>query len=227
MDNNFSIKSREHFKRRIASKRVQIKWLFFHQMAGFGDNVLDANEVEQIEDVEEWHVIGGFERYSVSNLGNVRNDVTQRILRPSISANGYYTVSLWNNGRGTTKSVDRLEATAFLGDSEGREINHKDINKLNNHISNLEYCTHSENQQNKLSYCGRRSEYVATLTADAVPYTRHNGFALQSGYWRDGHNYYRKVANGFRKVAAVPDHRKIHIQLTFEDGRKCNIRFDA
>jgi hypothetical protein len=195
-------------------------------MADFGDNVLDAIEVEQIEDAEEWHVIGGFDQYSVSNLGNIRNDRTQHILRPALRS-GYLAVCLCNNGHQSTRNIHKLVATAFLGDSEGREVNHKDINKLNNHISNLEYCTSSENQQNKLSYRGRRSEYVAMLSADAVPYTRHNGFALKPGYWRDDNNYYRRVANGFRKVAAVPNGRKIRVDITFEDGRTCHISLDA
>jgi hypothetical protein len=183
----------------------------------------DEDQVEQIEDLEEWRRVGGFDNYSVSNLGNVRNDVTGRILRPGTCHGGYLKVNLCQNGRQSTKYVHKLVATAFIGDSNGLECNHKDINKLNNHASNLEYCSHSENNQNRSSYRGRRSEYVQSLSADAVPYTHHNGFALKSGYWRDGNDFYRKVSNGYRKIASVPQGQKIHICLTFENGRTCNI----
>jgi hypothetical protein len=182
----------------------------------------------QIEDLEEeWRIIGGFDNYSVSNLGRVRNDTTQRILRPIVGSHGYYIVSLYDEGRASTKYVHKLVATAFLGDSEGLDTNHRDINKLNNNLSNLEYCSSSENQQNRSSYRGRISEYVNELSPNAIPYTHHNGFELKSGFWRDGNEFYRKVSNGYRRVAAVSNHRKIHIQLTFEDGRTCNIYLDA
>jgi hypothetical protein len=186
-----------------------------------------APAVEQIEVVEEWRVIAGYDNYSVSNLGRVRNDTTQRILRPSVGSSRYYQVVLCNQGAKSTKYVHKLVATAFLGDSEGRECNHRDINRLNNNLSNLEYCSRSENQQNRSSYRGRVSEYVNELSPDAEPYTHHNGFTLKSGYWRDGNDYYRKVSNGYRKIAAVPRGRKIHIQMKFEDDRVCHIYLDA
>jgi hypothetical protein len=184
------------------------------------------NVVDQIEDDEEWRVIAGFPNYSVSNLGRVRNDTTQRILRPGIGTNGYYQVCLYNQGRSATKPIHKLVATAFLGDSEGREVNHKDINKLNCHLSNLEYCSHSENNQNRLSYRGRVSEYVDELSDNAIPYIEHNGFTLKSGYWRDGDEFYRKVSNGYRKIAVSPHGRKICVKLTFDDGRTCGIYLD-
>jgi hypothetical protein len=185
------------------------------------------NAVEQIEDVEEWRVIAGYDNYSVSNLGRVRNDTSHRILRPQVGTNGYYQLNLRREGRTSHKSIHKLVATAFLGDSEGRDVNHKDRNRLNNNLSNLEYCSRSENLQNRSSYNGRVSEYVNSLSPNAEPYTHHNGFALKSGYWRDGDDYYRKVSNGYRKVATSPHGRKIMIQLTFEDGRNCAILLDA
>jgi hypothetical protein len=185
------------------------------------------NVVEQIEDVEEFRVFGGFPNYSVSNLGRVRNDRTQRILRPKIDRWGYYQVCLQNGGKQSTKRIHKLEMTAFVGDSEGRQVNHKDRNSLNNHLSNLEYCSSSENQQNRSSYNGKVVEYVETLSPDAIPYPEHNGFALKSGYWRDGDEYYREVSNGYRKITKTPHRRKFHISLTFEDGRGCSIYVDA
>jgi hypothetical protein len=189
--------------------------------------LLKPSMLDQIEDVEEFRVIGGFPNYSVSNLGSVRNDTTQRILRPCVSKDGYYQVCLYSEGVKLVKVVHKLIATAFLGDSGLWEVNHKDRNKLNNHLSNLEYCSRSENQQNRSSYCGRISEYVEALSPNAIPYTEHNGFTLKDGYWRDGNDFYRKVSNGYRKITKTPHSRKFQIFLRFEDGRSCNIYVDA
>ncbi len=55
----------------------------------------------------------------------------------------YYTLVLWN-GKGKTHTVHRLVMLAFIGPSD-LHVNHKDMNIKNNHISNLEYVTLSEN----------------------------------------------------------------------------------
>lgn len=57
------------------------------------------------------------------------------------SANGYLQVSLHINGVGKPFMVHRLMASNFLGKVEGKVINHKDGNKKNNNINNLEICT--------------------------------------------------------------------------------------
>ena len=65
-------------------------------------------------------------------------------LDPHARCGGYYRVNI--NGR--TRDVHRLVAEAFLGQPKpGFEVNHKDGNKLNNHVSNLEWVTHLENVQ--------------------------------------------------------------------------------
>ena len=65
-------------------------------------------------------------------------------LDPHARCGGYYRVNI--NGRG--RDVHRLVAEAFLGQPKpGFEVNHKDGNKLNNHVSNLEWVTHLENVQ--------------------------------------------------------------------------------
>lgn len=59
---------------------------------------------------------------------------------------GYRRVTLWENGEKFNVSVHRLVATAFLDNPNGyEEINHKDENKLNNNVNNLEWCTHLYN----------------------------------------------------------------------------------
>ena len=106
---------------------------------------------------EIWKPIEGFEgRYEVSNLGFVRGLVsanngrrlfnkTPHILKPGISR-GYCRVILIDDlGKRFSRSVHRLVAAAFLGDCTDFEINHKDGNKKNNNVNNLEICDQSWN----------------------------------------------------------------------------------
>jgi len=103
--------------------------------------------------MEEFKTIEGFENYEISNLGNVRNKKTNRILKPGIDSHEYYNVNLCENGKKTTKHLHRLIAFAFIENTENKPfIDHIDNNKLNNNIENLRWATNQENQRNsKLS----------------------------------------------------------------------------
>lgn len=68
-----------------------------------------------------------------------------RELTPRPDNWGYLQVGLWVDGKYKTVKVHRLVAKSFLGAKPGMQVNHKDGNKLNNHINNLEYVTPSEN----------------------------------------------------------------------------------
>lgn len=114
---------------------------------------------------EIWKPVLGFEKfYEVSNLGRVkslyrhikRSDGTdlrlnERILKPGLSGypgSQYYMVVLTAKGKKRTAKVHRLMCESFYGiDSTKKYVNHIDGNKQNNLISNLEWCTSSENQK--------------------------------------------------------------------------------
>lgn len=102
---------------------------------------------------EEWKVVKDFPFYKISNYGRLMNKYG-RILKPRLQNSGYYFYSLYD-GRGrefqTQITVHKLVMTSFVGDNKGYDINHIDGNKLNNHISNLEYITHSENAKHAYS----------------------------------------------------------------------------
>jgi hypothetical protein len=190
-------------------------------MANFGDNVLDANEVE-FEEPVEWVQLTAHPNYDiqVQYPFQIRKRSNGRIMALSPMLIGYISCKI--DGRKSYHHI--LIAEQFLVRPAGStEIDHINHIRSDNRLDNLRWVSHSENQQNRSSYRGRRSEYIATLSADAIPYTHHNGFALKTGFWRDGNAFYRKVANGFRKIAAGPRHQKIHISLRFEDGRTCHI----
>lgn len=85
--------------------------------------------------------------YDVSNYGNVKSYHGKgKILKPSKSKNGYLMVILSEYGASKGMSVHRLVALSFIGECPiGCAVNHKDGNKQNNLLTNLEYVTYSEN----------------------------------------------------------------------------------
>jgi hypothetical protein len=92
-------------------------------------------------------IIDGFPNYSVDENGVVRNVKSGKVIAQQIYA-GYKCVSLWCNKRQKWHKVHRLVATAFVPNPQNLPcINHKDENKLNNHVSNLEWCDYSYNNQ--------------------------------------------------------------------------------
>lgn len=99
----------------------------------------------------EWKPIKGYEKeYSVNRHGEVMRNETKKILRPSVAKNGYLVVSLWKNNKGKTHYIHRLIAEHFIPPYHGETVNHKDGNKTNNELSNLEWSTYSGN--NKHAY---------------------------------------------------------------------------
>ncbi len=104
---------------------------------------------------KEWQKIKGFQDYEISNYGEIKsfNDYHKkepRLLNPSNIDYGYTLVSLTNNhGKRKTCLVHRLVAIAFIKNNNEYKIqvNHKDGNKHNNVVTNLEWCTARENSQ--------------------------------------------------------------------------------
>lgn len=95
---------------------------------------------------ERWVEVLNFPRYEVSNEGRVVNRLTDLILNPSVTRKGYLTVNLSSNTERRAVKIHRLVYGSFNSiDLTGLEINHKDLDKTNNDLSNLELVTSSEN----------------------------------------------------------------------------------
>lgn len=95
---------------------------------------------------ELWKDVKGYEGiYQVSNMGNVKNVLKDRVLKPAIKR-GYYQIGLRNKGTRKFYQLHRLVAQAFIPNNNNLpQVNHIDENKLNNHVANLEWCTASYN----------------------------------------------------------------------------------
>jgi HNH endonuclease/NUMOD4 motif len=85
--------------------------------------------------------------YEVSNLGRVRRCIDNFIYKPRLMSSGYHYIGLRKTPGGKTKNVSlhRLILSSFTGLQEGKDVNHKDGNKHNNELINLEWLTRSEN----------------------------------------------------------------------------------
>lgn len=96
--------------------------------------------------------IPGYEgKYQVSNLGRVKSldynkTGKERILKLRQNNSGYLYVILCKNGKLKNYLVHRLVATTFIENPDNLPcVNHKDLNRHNNKVSNLEFCTYYYN----------------------------------------------------------------------------------
>jgi hypothetical protein len=102
---------------------------------------------------EEFKIIKDFENYEISNLGNIRNIKTNKILKNSINSNGYKITSMFKNNKFKKHYIHRLIALTFIPNPDKKKcVDHINNNRLDNDINNLRWVTLSENSHNaKLS----------------------------------------------------------------------------
>lgn len=139
---------------------------------------------------EEWRPVKGYEDlYEVSNLGNLKSlqrstyvnrdggfykRLPERRLKPSLHHSGYLVTILTKGGKRKNHFVHRLVLEAFVKNDNPKKktiTNHKDENKTNNNVDNLEWCDHQYNN----TY-GNRIEKSAKKTRKEVV-----GVCLESG----------------------------------------------
>lgn len=134
-----------------------------------------------------WVEIKDFEGYFINEkteiLTKKRNGIEKK-LKQGLSGCGYLNVVLMKDGKRIAKKTHRLMAETFLEKPSGKDhVNHKDGNKKNNFIENLEWCNRSENVRHaikiglikkKTLYAGKLDD-CQILTLLTVPKTTKNG----------------------------------------------------
>ena len=105
------------------------------------------------KDVPDWE-----DYYEVSDSGKVRNKITGHIIKEKSNRGGYVRVTLYKKPLRKRYLLHRLVMLVFCGES-GLEVNHKDSNKLNNSLNNLEYVTRKENELHCRKFGSKNSLY--------------------------------------------------------------------
>ena len=122
--------------------------------------------------MEEWRPIELFERYEVSNLGNVRRG--GRVLKPGNDTDGYRQVNLYKDSKRHCCKVYRLVMNAFNPNIDGKpQVDHINRIREDDRLENLRWATARENVHNRtgfteemngISWSKKNSTYVVRLT---------------------------------------------------------------
>lgn len=145
------------------------------------------------------------DNYEISDIGEVRNSNTGKLIKQFVGKDGYLRTQIV----GKTRLVHRLVALAFVPKVDGKIfVNHKDGNKQNNNATNLEWCTRSENMRhayqhqlkssvgikngrNKLSY-----EDVSFILENYIPRDKQFGAKALAEQFGVTHQTICAVASG-------------------------------
>ena len=134
---------------------------------------------------EIWKDIHNYEGlYQISNYGSVKSlerkvkntkssyrIVKEKILSCGKSSNGYYYIILYKNQNKKIYRIHRLVAEAFIPNPNNySEVNHKDENKENNNVNNLEWCNHIYN----INYGTSIKRKAEKHQRQVIQYTKNN-----------------------------------------------------
>lgn len=155
--------------------------------------------------------------YEVSNFGRLktlkRQGTDERFISGYVDRTGYLRVSLTKNSVSKSFAVHRLVCAAFINNPfNKRTVNHKDGNKLNNHIDNLEWMTHSENHKHSYDFLGRQTHMKGKSGA-----LHHNAKKVKKTCLRTGKE---EVFNTLKEASLSGDFCMGHISACCNNKRK-------
>lgn len=91
------------------------------------------------------------EKYEISNMGNLRNKERNHIYKNTNKNGDYFSIVLTYKGMKKSTRIHRLVAETFIPNPNKYPcVNHKDFNKQNNKVDNLEWCTYSDNTKHAI-----------------------------------------------------------------------------
>lgn len=185
-----------------------------------------------MKSIEQWKPIVGYEGlYEVSSLGRIKSlnyhrAGKEKILKPEKERNGYLRVGLWKNGKQKMFYVHRLVGEAFIPNPEKLpEINHKNENKANNAVENIEWCDRRYNinfgtrteRTSKAIEASRFSDFrTIELRFASANEAGRNGYnqggvaaCCRECFNREGNNKYRNL---FWRFASVCESTSVIMQ---------------
>ena len=172
--------------------------------------------------IEEWRIIEQSSNYEISNCGEVRNKTTNNILKSGLLG-GYLTITLITNNKKVILKIHRLVAESFLVcNDETYVVNHKDGNKINNRLENLEWVSRSENAKHafrlglnkgkKIKVCQYTLDNVFIREYDSPSYVENEMgifsthiLSVCRGNRKTAGGYIWKYVDGYIEPEPVPD----------------------
>ena len=168
---------------------------------------------------EIWRNVVNYEGlYMVSNLGNVKslgngnarnpNWQKERILKATKDIKGYLRVDLYKDGKKKHYKVHRLVATAFLPNPDNLpQVNHKDEDKTNNRVDNLEFCSakYNSNFGTRIQRVSEKNRKQILCIETNKIYQSSKQIERELGY---PHQSISKVCTGKRKT-----HKGLHFKF--------------
>ena len=163
-------------------------------------------EEEEEEQNDEWIRLSNHPDYeiNVNYPHQIRKSKTKRIIKEFVNTNGYIRLTL-------NKKIfykHRIIAEQFIenDDPENKtEVDHINRDKTDNHIENLRWCSHSDNNKNKASFKGVIVDYIDSVPNDTIEVNEFNGHEFEFYYYsqsEDTFYYY----NGLK-------YRKLHVNI--------------
>lgn len=156
---------------------------------------------------EIWNPISFNENLLISSFGNLMTADTGKIWKIGVRKDGYSALTLYHRDIKKSKQhkIHRLVAEHFLDRVEGKtHINHKDFDKQNNNVSNLEWCTLRENVAHYFQH-----KYQHVVTDEKILFIRTNieeiGARKMAALMQLDEGYVYGVANGTHRPDVYPE----------------------
>lgn len=149
-------------------------------------------------------LISGFKDYSVTKNGQIFSHKTNKFKKPFTDKAGYVRIQLYQNNKKKNYYLHRLIANTYLPNYDSNlQVNHKDGNKSNNNITNLEWVTPKENIKHSLNNKLRKKYYPQCVTykliLDTLTGVFYNDIKEASKYSNYDYRYLRGMLNGNHK----------------------------
>lgn len=143
---------------------------------------------------EIWKDVPGYEGiYVVSSFGRIRNLVSGKFIKPSQKNDGYCRVCLSKNGCGKCINIHRLVAQVFIPNPDNLpQVNHRDEDKTNNNVTNLEWCSAKYN----INYGTSKIRNRQTRINKGI-WTGLNRIEYSKNYYENNKEYFKEYRKDY------------------------------
>lgn len=138
---------------------------------------------------EIWQTVKGYEDfYLISSFGRLKSKYSNKILKQNIGTSGYLFANLYKDKNGKPRMIHQLVAESFLNHSpsgQHKVVDHKDGNRLNNNVDNLQITTqrHNTNKSRPVGKSGYRGVAWSTVNKKWQVRPRVGGVKINVGYF--------------------------------------------